>query len=420
MNVDFDKLLEQVISLRLDYGLIVLLSISAAASIAFWLRRIGHYDRSFRLAWVLLALVLIPGFFAAEFAERLARNSMREKVASFAPTYARELEEMGHAQITRDTSPEDPLYLSMIDAQIRWLKNSHNVTDIYTFRDSPESNRLIVDSETDYDRNGKYEGDRESRTAIGEIWRRDSDAIQKAYQGELSFDDGIYTDRWGIWVSAFAPMYDDQGRFEAVLGVDFPAKDWVHGIAMWRLAALTMVALLATIVVAATSVISVLRANAHKLKEQNHQLQYERQRSEEATRAKSSFLASMSHEIRTPLNGIIGVTDLVLDTQLTSGQREYLSMVRESGESLICVINDILDFSKIEADKLDLEYAPFDLIESLGRRTEVDGIPSSLERNRVGTSCIAACTFLGHRRSLTTAADCGQSRWQRDQVHRTW
>jgi two-component system, sensor histidine kinase and response regulator len=144
------------------------------------------------------------------------------------------------------------------------------------------------------------------------------EAVQKVVEYWITYPDG----RRVLVETVTSPLLDDNGKLQGVLGIS---------------------------------------RNITERKKAEEQIRRAKETAEDATRMKSDFLANMSHEIRTPMNAIIGLSHLVLKTELTARQRDYLTKVQTSGQHLLGVINDILDFSKVEAGKLDLDNTDFEL-----------------------------------------------------------
>ncbi len=237
-----NALVNFVAGTQLDYAVFagLMLGIFAFLHRCFWRHR-----RLARWGWPLLLVLLGAGWIATEAAGQRERLRMQRMVEGYAPTYARELERMSHENVTLGTDPNDAGYLEMIEALKRWLAANPSINDIYTMRTLPDGRTvLVVDSETDYDHDGRFEGEREQRTPIGEVYDA-FPAVARAYaSGEPCFEEKIYTDRWGTWVSAVVPMRGKGGKIDAILGVDFHASEWVAAMKRARLTTIGLLGVL--------------------------------------------------------------------------------------------------------------------------------------------------------------------------------
>lgn len=271
-----------------------------------------------------------------------------------------------HSSITSPTLMGGKLYREATEPLIKLRKKVPDLHYAYTLRLSSNNLYFVLDSSYFTRRLG----DETDVASVGQPYQdAPSAAFVAATTGQISISDQPYTDRWGTFLSGFAPIKSSDGDTVGILGIDFSLAFLNRQLKPLRLATgllLCASGLLSALVglIVWQSGCSRRRAFEDILKARDLSDTAEI-KIDEANRVKSTFLATLGHEIRTPLNGIIGLTNILLHTSLTSEQQECLQTVKNSGESLLLQLNQLIDFAAIESSSISVEIAPIRIHEFL-------------------------------------------------------
>ncbi|MBL8820254.1 MAG: EAL domain-containing protein [Planctomyces sp.] len=228
-------------------------------------KRCQREHAAYRICGGLTVILLVVGYRFVHKVDDEQRCNLINHMSAFATTYAGEMERLGHADLPASVSEDDPLYLRLIDAQSRWLQANSLVSDIYTIRRNPDgSSVILVDSETDYNHNGRIDQDRERRTRPCEPYSGfntgdTKSAFEQALSGTPAFVAVPYSDRWGDWVSALHPLKNSRGEVDGILGVDFPAALWGQQIFNARLSVIGIMAVIESLLLAGGTVLTMTR-----------------------------------------------------------------------------------------------------------------------------------------------------------------
>lgn len=305
------------------------------------------------------------------------RETVDESMVALVKLAAQHLDAQAHAKLTDPAQQNGPEYLAVVAPLRALLAAAPQYKYIYTIRDSPEGPRFGVDAAEPVDKDGDGVID---QAKLSERYPEADPYMLRALRtGSILVTPTPFQDRWGSFISAYAPVYRADGSMECIVGIDSDAAAYLERTDAMDRAALAagLLGLAASILVGfAAYRIESRRDQMHRRLavanenlgiaiaesiEINAQLETAKTAADAANATKSSFLANMSHEIRTPMTAILGFAD-VLAEQLPPGdpRRDSVSTIQRNSHHLLRLINEILDVSKIEAGGMVIERLPTD------------------------------------------------------------
>ena len=315
---------------------------------------------------------------------RVLKDALREELSTIAVLAAQRLDADGHRALTEPEQQNGAAYRRVVEPLAELLRATPNLKYVYTVRPSADGPRFVVDAAEPVDSDGDGVID---QSALNELYEDPDPSMVRAIETRKPLaSDEPYTDKWGTFISAFAPAFAPDGSFECIVGVDATAANYLGRVHAMRRAAYAGLGLGSLASVLLGIGVGVLARRRRAAEERMIDALDEAER---ANHAKSEFLANMSHEIRTPMTAILGFADLLNDTEfLTDGakRRDAVRTIKEHGHALLSIINDILDLSKIEAGKMSVERIATDPVQIarevcglLNVRAQAKGITLGLE-----------------------------------------
>lgn len=299
-------------------------------------------------------------------AHAILKQSIHQQLLGAAQTMAQTVDAEIHRTFVNRDQESSELYLREIERLNRAklaVDPSLMVKFVYTCLMKGDDIRFVLDitPSGDLDQDGK-----DDKAHILEVYESPSETLREVLRtGIAKVDQTPYEDRWGTFLSGYAPIYDSHHALVGAAGVDMELAEY-----NLQLSGVRHVAVLSALAALSLSIIAGLGVAAYhrKLQRSVNQLVKTSDAALAAVHAKSDFLAAMSHELRTPMNAVLGMTELLKDTPLTEKQNTFIDTIRDSGEDLLDKITDILDFSQLNVGDIDVQSVPVDL------RSLVDGL----------------------------------------------